>query len=192
MEWKHVFWGLGALVAGLTIVVLLLPSTRRVERSIVVAADATAVFQLLNSQRGFDSVNPFRDDDPAIKTSFSGPNSGVGAAMAWESKNGDGSQIITSADPDRNIVMQLDLGAQGRPTQTFLIAPEGQGVRVTWRLDAKFGFNPIGRIVGQFMDGMLGPVYERGLQKIKVAAEKLSHDVSSKDNSRQELKGWCQ
>jgi hypothetical protein len=172
MDWRYLVYGLGALLAGLTILVLLLPSSRRVERSIVVAADPGVVFQILNSQRGFDSVNPFRDDDPALKTSFSGPETGIGAAMAWESKNGNGSQTIVSTEPGRSVVMQLDLGAQGRPTQTFLLTPEGEGVRVTWRLDAEFGFNPIGRIVGQFMDGMLGPVYERGLNKIKAAAER--------------------
>ena len=49
---------------------------------------------------------------------------------------------------------------------TFTLRPEGDGTQVTWAVDADLGFNPIARIMGRFMDGKLGPAYERGLHKL--------------------------
>jgi len=162
----------GAALAVILAVPFLLPGKTRIERTAVIAATPEAVFPLLGSSQGFNRFNPFKDSDPDLKIAYSGPDSGPGASFSWKGKEGAGSQTISSAEPNRQVVMQLDLGAMGQPVQAFTLEPADSGTRVTWSLDADFGMNPIARVFGLFMDGMLGPVYERGLANLSKVVEK--------------------
>lgn len=167
------FWLYGGLAA-IAIPVLalaVLPSKAHFERSIVVSAPPAAVFALVRSQRGFDRFNPFRVEDPGLQTMFTGPDAGPGATMSWRGKAGDGKQTVVRETRDRSVVMQLDLGAQGQPLQTYQLMPVTGGTRVTWALDAKFGMNPVARVFGLQLDRFLGPSYETGLARLKRVAE---------------------
>jgi carbon monoxide dehydrogenase subunit G len=163
----------GAALAVIAAVPFLLPAKARVERSAVVAATPEAVFPLVNSSEGFNRFNPFRDRDPNLKITYSGPKAGRGASFAWAGKEGSGVQTISSTEDVRQVVMQLDLGTMGRPVQTFALEPVAGGIKVTWSLDADFGVNPVARVFGKFMDGKLGLVYEKGLQNLSRTVEKM-------------------
>jgi uncharacterized protein YndB with AHSA1/START domain len=148
-----------------------LPDRAHVERTAVVHAPTAAVFGILSSSAGFDSFNPFRTSDPDLKVTFAGPAAGVGASFSWTGRSGSGSQTIVEVAPDERVVMQLDLGPMGNPRQTFTLRPaKGGATEVTWALDAELGANPIHRVLGKFMDKMLGPQYELGLQKLSKIA----------------------
>lgn len=162
----------GITLAGLAALPFALPGQARVERSALVPAAPGAVYALLSTSAGFDRMNPFRDADPDLSVSFSGPESGVGAAFSWQGKSGSGSQTIVEAVPDERVVMQLDLGPMGRPLQSFTLAPAPGGTQVTWTLDADLGRNPLRRVFGLFMDRMLGATYDSGLSKLaRIAAD---------------------
>lgn len=148
-----------------------LPPSARVERSIEIAAPPAAVFAIVNSPAGFDRINPFRAEDPGLKTSYEGPASGKGATLRWQGKQGEGAQTIIASEANARVDMALDLGDMGKPNQSFVLEPTAAGTRLTWRTEAQFGPNLIARAFGLFMDGMLGPVYERGLADLKTLAE---------------------
>jgi hypothetical protein len=161
----------GLALAGLAVTPFALPGQARVERSAFVPAAPDAVFDILSSTRGFDRINPFRDVDPDLSVTFSGPDAGVGAAFAWNGKSGVGTQTIIEAVPMERVAMQLDLGPMGRPVQSFHLAPVPGGTHVTWALEAELGMNPVRRVFGMFMDRMLGGTYETGLANLaRVAA----------------------
>ena len=162
----------GAALAVIVAVPFLLPAKTRIERSAVIAATPEKVFPLISTSQGFNRFNPFKDSDPDLKIAYFGPDSGPGAAFSWKGKEGAGSQTISHLEANRHVVMQLDLGAMGRPVQAFTLEPAKSGTKVTWSLDADFGINPIARVFGLFMDGMLGPVYERGLANLSKVVEK--------------------
>jgi carbon monoxide dehydrogenase subunit G len=148
-----------------------LPRIKHIERSLEMRAKPEAVFAVLNDPRGFDKINPFRDDDPTLRTSYSGSATGVGSVLKWEGQQGAGSQTIVAVENGRAVRMQLDLGSFGRPRQTFLLTPTAEGTRVTWTLDASFEGYPLGRLFGPAMEGMLGLVYERGLARLRQQLE---------------------
>lgn len=162
----------GAALAVIAVVPFLLPAKARVERSAVVAAAPEAVFPLINSSEGFNRFNPFRDRDPDLKVTYSGPKEGPGASFSWKGKEGSGTQTINSVEDGRRVAMQLDLGAMGRPVQAFTLEPAQGGTKVTWSLDADFGLNPVSRVFGLFMDGMLGPIYVQGLENLSKVVQK--------------------
>jgi hypothetical protein len=159
------------LAAAITLGVALsftLPKTVHIERSALVSATPQAVYAALSSPATFHQFNPFRDLHADLKETITGPTTGLGATYAWASSGGNGSQTIVSMQPNAQITMQLELGPRGRPTQTFLIAPAEGGSTVSWVQDADLGYNPIARVIGTTLDKKLGPVYERGLQKLSL------------------------
>jgi uncharacterized protein YndB with AHSA1/START domain len=155
----------GALTVGIA-ATFTLPKTVHIERSALVSASPEAVFTALASPTAFHQFNPFRDLHADLKGTMTGPPSGVGSVYAWASSGGNGSQTIVSMQPNAQIKMQLELGMRGRPIQSFLIVPTSGGTKVTWVQDADLGYNPVARIIGTTLDNKLGPVYERGLQKL--------------------------
>ena len=107
-----------------------------------------------------------------------GPSSGIGSGFSFDGKDGKGTQTIVAMEENRSVTMQIDLGAMGRPVTTFLLEPSSGLLEpspgatiVTWSTKSDFGMNPIGRVFGLFLDGMLGPDYETGLRKLAQASQ---------------------
>lgn len=55
----------------------------------------------------------------------------------------------------------------------YTFSPEGSGTKVTWAFEFDTGFNPLLRILGKFMDGMVGKDFEKGLSKLKTILEAM-------------------
>ncbi|MBV6657859.1 MAG: SRPBCC family protein [Devosiaceae bacterium] len=164
------FTTIAAIAAGIiafaAIVPLALPASKTVERTAIVEAAPQDVYTLLSSTKGFQTFNPYLDTDPNLQITPQGPEAGVGAAFAFAGKEGNGTQTITRLEENAEVEMLIDLGSMGQPVQTFTLRPHSQGTEVVWSVESEFGLNPIGRVFGLFMDGMLGPVYERGLRNL--------------------------
>jgi uncharacterized protein YndB with AHSA1/START domain len=165
--------GGGIALAAVALVPFALPSSKRVERSGFVPAPPEAVYELVSTTSGFQTFNPYKDEEPDLKIKPFGPEAGIGAGFAFEGKSATGTQTITAAKTNQSVTMQIDLGSMGKPVQTFTLTPEKDGTRVVWATESAFGYNPISRVFGLFMDGYLGPSYERGLANLsKVAGSK--------------------
>lgn len=147
-----------------------LPSTQTVTRSALIDADVSTVYQTLSSTAGFQTFNPYRDSDPDLTIEPFGPEAGIGAGFRFSGKEGTGTQTIVAQEENRSVTMQIDLGAMGKPTQTFVLAPQDGQTLVSWSVQSDFGFNPVFRVFGLFMDRMFGPIYERGLQTMQQTA----------------------
>lgn len=169
MPLKSVFMAGSAVLLVLATAPYALPGNTHVERTAVIAAAPDEIFAMLSSNRGFQQFNPFKDTDPDLEIRLTGPERGVGSGFSFNGKDGSGTQTITALEENRSVTMKIDLGAMGQPTQHFHLTPVQDGTRVVWGMDAEFGLNPIGRIFGLFMDGQLGPVYERGLRNLSRA-----------------------
>jgi effector-binding domain-containing protein len=155
---------------GLLLVIgLLLPRTAHVERSRVVPAAPATVYTVLNGFHVFDRWSPWAGIDPNAQTTFEGPATGVGAKMSWSGNPevGSGSQEILEAEPSRRIRLRLTFGDfPGDFTATHLLEPEGDGTLVTWAFDADYGGSIVGRYFGLLSERMLGPDYEKGLERL--------------------------
>lgn len=181
---KRLAFGLAGLFGLLLVVGFLLPSSARVERSVLIDRPASVVFPLLNSYQRFNEWSPWFGLDPAAEYTYSGAQSGVGASMAWKGNEqvGVGKQTITLSEPSRRLDTDLDFGDMGLAKAAFVLAPEGQGTRVTWSFSTDLGNNPLNRYFGLLMDKFVGADYERGLSQLKVLAEKLPNvDIDGLD-----------
>ena len=64
------------------------------------------------------------------------------------------------------VIFDLDLGPLGQPTQAISVVAVQGATEVTWSMDMDLGVNPVFRVMGLFMDGMIGPNFELGLANI--------------------------
>lgn len=160
-------------VGALTLISLLplaLPRHVHVERQAVLDASPSKLTALIASTEGYQTFNPFKDDDPNLAITPIGPAAGVGSGFRFEGTGGTGTQTVAKID-DTQVVMSIDMGAMGKPTQTFAFQAQGNSTQVTWSMDADLGYNPIARVFGLFMDSQVGPVFERGLANLSTATQ---------------------
>ena len=171
---------LAALIVAVLAVALLFflaPSEVRVERSIVIDAPPERIFPKVNRLEAWKSWSPWMQREPDMKSSYEGPESGVGAKTSWDSETqGAGSQTITESVPNERIDTALDFGEMGSATSDWTFAEEedGSGTRVTWGMDVGPVDSPIARFFNLLMDRMVGTDYETGLANLKVEIESES------------------
>ncbi len=146
-----------------------LPRHVSVERSAVIDAEADAIIALAASNEGFQTFNPYKSMDPELRIELFGPQAGVGSGFHFDGTDGTGSQTVSAVSEDQ-VVYAIDLGALGQPVQSIKAVPVADGAEVTWRVDSDLGFNPIFRVFGLFMEDMMGPTFELGLENLSRAA----------------------
>lgn len=145
-----------------------------VERSIVINKPQAELFSVLNTHKNFNDWSPWFSRDTTMQIIFSGPESGTGAKFSWISSVksvGTGSMEITSSKPDSVIRQVLTFMDKGNSNASYLLSEEGGGTRLVWTLDIEAGANPLLRIMGAFMDKVVGEDFEKGLAKLKAIVE---------------------
>lgn len=167
---KKVLLFLVVVVAVLLVVIQSRPGTFHVERSATIAAPASVVYAQLSNFHAWHDWSPWEKLDPAMKTDFSGPESGVGASYHWvgNDKVGEGRMTIKEAQPDQKVGIALDFIKPFAANNdcSFTLSPEGAGTKVTWAMDGKQTFISKAMCMITPMDKMIGPDFERGLTSL--------------------------
>lgn len=172
---KTIFIIVAVAVGAVLIYAATKPDTFRVERSIVVKASADKIFTLINDLHQWEPWSPWEKLDAALKRTYSGANSGVGAVYEWQGNRdvGHGRMEITESTLHTKIVLNLHFikPFEANNTVEFLLGKEGNGTRVT---QAMYGPSPyISKLMSLVfsMDKMVGSKYEEGLGNLKALAE---------------------
>ena len=164
------------VVIGILGLALTKPDDFRVQRSTSIKAPPEKVFALINDFHDWPQWSPWEHKDPAMKRSYSGPESGKSAAYAWEGdKNvGHGGMEIVESSPPSKIVLKLDFlkPFEAHNMVDFSLERSGDATNVVW---AMYGPSPfMAKVMTVFvsMDKMVGNDFEAGLANLKAAAEK--------------------
>ena len=143
-------------------------------RATTVRVEPSRVHALVNDFHEWTAWSPWEDLDPALRRTYSGPDSGVGAHYAWvgNRKAGAGSMEITSSTPEA-IGIRLAFLKPFKNTNdvTFTLVPSGAGTEVTWRMAGEQkGINAVfARFVD--LDKVVGKDFDKGLSRLKALAE---------------------
>lgn len=160
--------GAGGVFALAALGTFLLPRHIHVERQATLDATPAEILALAASNTGYQRFNPYRSSDPDLKITHFGPDAGVGSGFHFDGTDGKGSQVVSAINPG-SVRYDIDLGAMGQPVQKIAAMPAEDGSTVTWSMDMDLGFNPVARIFGLFMDGMVGKTFEQGLDNLASA-----------------------
>ena len=152
-----------------------MPEHYVVEREQRIHASPAAVQERIVDFRRWQAWSPWEDVDPALRRSYSGAPSGVGAVYEWEGnrKAGKGRMEITSVEPDRSVAVDLQFlkPFKARNVTTFTTEQRGDDTLVRWSMTGPRTF--MTRVMGIFssMDKMIGPDFEKGLDRLKADVE---------------------
>jgi len=172
---KKILLGLAVVVAAILVIAAFQPSTYRVERSITIATPPSVPFAQVNEFAKWQPWSPWEKMDPAMKRTFSGPATGVGAVYAWEgnSEVGSGRMTILESRPAELIRIKLEFfkPMEGVSEAVFAFKPEADRTAVTWSMTG--ANNYVGKLFCMFMnmDKMIGGDFEKGLASLKAVSE---------------------
>jgi hypothetical protein len=152
------------------------PDRFRVERSLVINAPAGKIYPMIVDLHGWSAWSPYEKRDPAMKRTFSGTPSGLGAVYAWDgnSEIGAGRMEIIEATAPAKVRIKLDFmrPMEGHNVALFALAPRGDTTTVTWSMEGPMPF--LSKVMCLFldMDAMIGKDFAAGLAQLKANAEK--------------------
>lgn len=171
---KKIFVALLILAALVVVVSLFMPSEVKVSRTAIVKAPIEVVFAQANNLNNFHAWDPWMKLDPEAAFTMGEIYAGVGASMSWNSSNPNlkvGSMTITESVPFEKVIIELSFANEPKSIGGFLFEEVEGGTKVNWYMTANMGMNPIKRIIGNFMDAMVGPMFEQGLTEMAARAE---------------------
>jgi uncharacterized protein YndB with AHSA1/START domain len=164
------------VVAAVLILAATKPSSFSVQRATTVKAPPEKIFSLINDFHQWGGWSPYETKDPAMKRSYSGPESGKGAVYAWDGNKNVGSgrmEILDTTLPTR-IVIKLDFFTpfEGHNTAEFTMLPQGDATHLTWLMHGPAVF--VSKVMQVFinLDHMIGKDFEIGLANLKRLTEK--------------------
>ncbi|MEO6183584.1 MAG: SRPBCC family protein [Verrucomicrobiota bacterium] len=172
---KIILIAIPVVIVVFLMVVAMQPSGFSVARSLVIAAPPDAIFPHVNELKKWEAWNPWGKIDPAMKLTYEGPASGVGAAYAWVGNNqvGEGRMTITESRPNELVQFKLEFykPMAGVSAAEFTFKPEGNRTTVTWTMNGKNNFLAKAMCMFMNMDKMIGGQFETGLADLKLVAE---------------------
>jgi hypothetical protein len=177
-------------IGGLLAFAMTRPDTYRVERSQRIDAPAEVVFAQVDNFKSWSAWSPWEKRDPAMKRTFEGPASGVGAGYSWEGNKevGQGRMTITESKPPRggsdqtahvSVRLEFIKPFASVATSEFTVKPEAErAATVSWVMEGRN--NLMGKAFGLFMnmDKMIGGDFESGLANLKTVAEAEARRVA--------------
>jgi len=145
-----------------------------VKREADISASRAVVYALLVDFHRWREWSPWEDLDPDLRRTYSGPDAGSGAVYEWSGnrKAGAGRMEITDAvEPAKvQIALQFLKPFKSSNTTTFELVERDGDTHVTWRMVGPKTF--MTRVMGIFtsMDKVVGKDFEKGLDRLNVAA----------------------
>lgn len=155
-----------------------LPEKAVVERSILIAAPIPVIQACVTDLEKWEDWEPWGPRDDSMTIRYGEIRRGVGASHTWSGKIvGHGQRTITAIVPGERVEYTLVFdGDESVPAFTaFDFEDLGQGqTRVRWTFEGGLGSNPLSRIIGLFLDDILGEFYENGLEALRIEAIEAS------------------
>ncbi len=172
---KTIIIVLVTLVALFFIVSLFLPGEYRVERTVTINANIVTVYEQVVNLDKWDKWSPWKMMDAGADYKFEGTMGKAGSAMIWKgAKIGEGSLTIEAVDSNKSINTKLSFlkPFESHSNGEWMFEDNGGKTVVTWANLGKLN-GPVEKYFGLGMDGMIGPDFEKGLNRLKMVSEKI-------------------
>ncbi|HIA04246.1 MAG TPA: hypothetical protein EYN66_20515 [Myxococcales bacterium] len=139
-----------------------------------VSAPADKMVQLLATPRSWLNWSPWNTKAmPGMESSYSGPESGVGAHWSWTQEQGNGSLTVSEYEPSKQISYKLTFEGMNHPmTGNVVFSADGDNVKVAWSYKGKMGSNLMFRWAMLFVGDAMDDEYKKAIDGLAMAALK--------------------
>lgn len=171
---RKILVGLVVLVGVLAVYVAFQPAHYSVSREKLIKASPEVIFPHINNSQKMNDWMPWKDQDPNLQMSYSGPAEGVGSVSSWSGeKMGDGQSEVVESIPNQKVTSKLTYTRPMDMKQMAIVTltPSAEGTNVKWEIEGENSF--LGRFMCLFanMDKMVGGEFEKGLAKLQATVE---------------------
>ncbi len=179
---KYLLYLILALVVVFLIMGLVGPKDFNVSRDILVEASPEVLYPHVSDLRKTHEWNAWNRMDPDMPITYEGDDGTIGSSAEWNSENpkvGHGKQTLLQLDPNKEVENQMEFftpfGSMKSNGFTKLEPVDG-GTKVTYGFNGENSF--FARATSLMMDreGMVGPMFEEGLVRLKLIAEKIESE----------------
>ncbi len=182
---KIILFSFLGIIILLLIISFFLSSGSRVSRSMQMKAKPGQVFQLVNNFKNWPQWSPWHKKDTTAVYTYNDIPEGIGSGFTWKSNNsevGSGSMTIINVLPDRKWQAEMTMNGMGTSNADFNIEPNDSGIKVTWVMESDgkgmpFYWKPLSKYMNLFIEKMVGPDFEEGLNNIKNIVEQAQANV---------------
>lgn len=169
--------GLGLIFAVFVTIAALKPSEYLIKRDVMINAKPESIFPLLISMKNADTWMPWKESDPQVQNTYSGPEEGMGSISSWDSPGqmGTGKAEVVGVIPNQSVKTKITYTKPMEMNQDseFILTPTGEGTQMTWIVTGNQPF--FARLMCTFMfmnmDKYVGGMFEKGLNKLKLIVE---------------------
>lgn len=173
---KIILMALVLAVAAVLLYAATKPDRFRIERAALIKAPPERIYGQVQDLKAWAAWSPWERIDPALKRTYSGPQSGKGAAYAWEGNKdvGSGRMEIVEAMAPSKIVIKLDFATpfEAHNVAEFTFVPGERGTMVQWAMHGPSPYLSKLLDLAFDMDRMVGGQFEAGLSNLKAITEK--------------------
>jgi effector-binding domain-containing protein len=158
------------VIGVLAIIPLFLSKTAQLERSVTIEAPLEVVFNQVNYHKEWEKHDPWKQADSTLVLSYEGTDGEPGSKRIFKSeKSGNGEIERVSSINGVEIRELLRMEGMGEDSTYFLFEKTEEGIKVTQGFKSELGY--FWRYFGLFLDKMLAPFFESGLNNLKTYCE---------------------
>lgn len=165
---KYILFLLLVITIGFAIYIAVQPSDFDVSRTRSIQAPAAVIYDNVSDYKNWPAWSSWIEKNPETKVTFPDKTSGIGSSYSWEDDDGIGSMTTTAVNPPNGIEQEMRFGEFPPSKATWQFEESNGYSNVTWRMTGEnlpFKMKFFGAISGGF-DEMMGPDFERGLEKL--------------------------
>jgi effector-binding domain-containing protein len=179
---KYIVLLLLIFIIGSCTYVAVQPNSYDLSRTRTINASAQLIFNEINDYKNWESWSPWLEKEPGIQFTYPEQTSGVGGSYSWTGNDGNGMMKTLEVNPYDSILQEIKFENFPASQVYWKFDSKGPSTDVTWGMKSdnmSFMLKFFAAISGG-MDKMVGPDYERGLEKLdSLIMNKMSkYDIS--------------
>lgn len=153
---------------------LFLPTQYQVTKSKSIKATPEQIHHYVGDLDQWPEWSPWEKSDPSIKITAGKKRTGIGASQSWKGDSGDGELTFTYSSPQLGIRydMMFDGADPSKAEMIYKPSADGESTLVTWTINGELTAPVIGGYFALIINGMIEPMFEDGLQRLKTVVEK--------------------
>lgn len=171
------------LFAVVTIIGLLIPSFVKISRGVIINADSATLFRALSDVKQWNQWLPWITTDSGAIVQLSPVTNQPGSFFRWQGVRYKSAGTISIKEIKNDEILLLhELQGMNKADGGFRIrstGTKGEVTEVLWYMEYKLKWYPWERFYGIFVDHIIGPAFEKGLEQLKNFAEQQNDTNSS-------------
>ena len=182
---KYILLFLLIAAIGLAIYASMQPDAYEVNRTRVLKAPVNVVYDNVSDYKNWEDWGPWKEEDPSMTFAYGDQTKGEGATYSWSGKDGNGSMKMLKATPNEAIANELTFEGMDPAESYWNFKPVENGTEVTWGMKvakSPFIMKVFSAVSGGY-DNMMGPMFDRGLEKLDSITQIRAAEVEKISNA---------